>query len=240
MRVDGPPARGLWPPAGGRLCRRVVKGKVLRMDGPSAQGFLSLTAFQAEGCGIAPWAMNIKSALRDWLSMSYGMIGILRIGSLRSPPPIRLRRTSPYAGGRINRSMLSCRDMAPWLSTHSPTAPRGEGGGASHQRGNAFLRAKRGWPVFPRAKPGCPVFAAKGGIYTGAPKGAHLASAAVLHTSRGRSPQPACKASADHRQNPWRPGPSGPAAPSTLAAKPRQPSGIQLPAESLTKAHNLK
>ena len=23
------------------------------MDGPSAQGFLSLTAFQAEGCGIA-------------------------------------------------------------------------------------------------------------------------------------------------------------------------------------------
>ena len=33
--------------------------------------------------------------------------------------------------------MLSCRDMAPWLSTHSPTTPRGEGGGASHQRGNA-------------------------------------------------------------------------------------------------------
>ena len=28
--------------------------------------------------------------------------------------------------------------MAPLLSTHSPTAPRGEGGGASHQRGNAF------------------------------------------------------------------------------------------------------
>ena len=53
------------------LCRRVVekgcgKGflgwtglghtcgvRVLKMDGPSAQGFLSLTAFQAEGCGIA-------------------------------------------------------------------------------------------------------------------------------------------------------------------------------------------
>ena len=39
---------------------------------------------------------------------------------------------------------------------------------------------------------------------------------------------------------PWRPGPSGPAAPSTLAAKPRQPSGIQLPADSLTKSHDLK
>ena len=47
---------------------------------------------------------------------------------------------------------------------------------------------------FPRAKPGCPVLAAKGGIKNGAHEGAHLASAAILHTSRGRSPQTACKA----------------------------------------------
>ena len=53
MRVNGAAPRGLWPPDGGRLCRRAAKGKVLKMDGPSAQGFLSLTAFQAEGCGIA-------------------------------------------------------------------------------------------------------------------------------------------------------------------------------------------
>ena len=72
------------------------------MDRPfRAGGFLSLTAFGAEGYGIAPWAMSIKSALRDWLSMSYSMISILRIGSLRSPPHIRLRRTSPCSGGRI-------------------------------------------------------------------------------------------------------------------------------------------
>ena len=45
--------------------------------------------------------MSIKSALRDWLSVSHGMISILLIGSLRSPPPIRLRRTSPCSGGRI-------------------------------------------------------------------------------------------------------------------------------------------
>ena len=30
-----------------------MKGKVLKMDGPSAKGFLSLTALRAEGCGIA-------------------------------------------------------------------------------------------------------------------------------------------------------------------------------------------
>ena len=40
-------------------------------------------------------AMLIKSALRDDLAESYVIISILRIGSLRSPPPIRLRRTSP-------------------------------------------------------------------------------------------------------------------------------------------------
>ena len=77
MKVDGASPRGLWPPAGGGLCRRVVKGKVLKMDGPwtrlrregsedskgsegkvlridrpTAGGFLSLTAFQAEGSGL--------------------------------------------------------------------------------------------------------------------------------------------------------------------------------------------
>ena len=48
----------------------------VRVDGALPRGFLrflGLTALQAEGCGIAPWAMSIKSALRDWLFVSYGM-----------------------------------------------------------------------------------------------------------------------------------------------------------------------
>ena len=54
VRVDGAAPRGLWPPAGGGLCRRVVKGTVLKIDWPfRARGFLSLTALRAEGCGIA-------------------------------------------------------------------------------------------------------------------------------------------------------------------------------------------
>jgi len=79
-KVDGPPGRRLWPPVGGRLCS-------LRSGGDSACG--------AEGGGLPLRAMLIKSALRIYLSVSYGMIGILRIDSLRSPPLIRLRRTSP-------------------------------------------------------------------------------------------------------------------------------------------------
>ena len=140
VRVDGAAPRGLWPPVGGRLCRRVVKEKVLRIDRPAAGGFLSLTgplaprvvvaaspqiikrgrgwrrrlcrrvaslrsggdsACGAEGDGLPSRAMLMKSALRDLLSVSYDMKTILLTGSLRSPPPIRLRRTSPYSGGRI-------------------------------------------------------------------------------------------------------------------------------------------
>ena len=100
--------------------------------------------------------MSIKSALRDLLSVSYGLIGILVISRYAAPPypaaPDFLHGKAyhtilrslcsltnrvplpPHPGDRINRSMLSCRDMAPLLSTHSPTAPRGEDGGASHQR----------------------------------------------------------------------------------------------------------
>ena len=71
------------------------------------------------------------------------------------------------------------------------------------------------------------------------PRAPYFASAAILYTSRGRSPQPACKAKpitgrtlgAQGRQARRRhqPSPAG-----------RQPSGIQVSAESLTKAHNLK
>ena len=32
VRVDGAAPRGLWPPVGGGLCRRVVKGKVQRVQ----------------------------------------------------------------------------------------------------------------------------------------------------------------------------------------------------------------
>ena len=39
--------------AGAAGCVEGLRKKVLRIDGPSAQGFLSLTAFQAEGGGIA-------------------------------------------------------------------------------------------------------------------------------------------------------------------------------------------
>ena len=78
-------------------CVEGLRKKVLRMDGP----WTHLRCEGSEGGGIALRAMSIKSALRIYLSASYGMKNILLTGSLRSPPPIRLRRTSPCSGGRI-------------------------------------------------------------------------------------------------------------------------------------------
>ena len=53
--------------------------------------------------------MLIKSALRIHLSVSYGMISILQIGSLRSPPPIRLRRTFHL---KVKRLTMICASLA--------------------------------------------------------------------------------------------------------------------------------
>ena len=100
-------------------------------------------------------------------------------------PPIRLCRTSPASGGRINRSMLFCRDMAPWLSIHSPTAPRGEGGGVSHQRGNAFPTPAGRLYGFSRQRR----------HKKWRPKGRHTFPAERYYiTPEGGSTQPACKA----------------------------------------------
>ena len=48
LKFDGPSGRGLRIALGHTFGVRVLK-----MDRPLAGGFLSLTAFQAEGCGIA-------------------------------------------------------------------------------------------------------------------------------------------------------------------------------------------
>ena len=56
-----------------------MKEKVLRIDRPEGRRVLKFDgAFGPEGCGIALRAMSIKSALRDLLSVPYGMINILQ------------------------------------------------------------------------------------------------------------------------------------------------------------------
>ena len=140
--------------------------------------------------------------------------------------------------------MLSCRDMASWLSTHSPTvevlhrtskwgevrrlacplrrfpfaAPPNCGGSpAKRARGECISNARQG---------GCMVLAAKGGIKTGA-------EGAVPPQWNGTSYLPRAEPStrpggvSRSRTEPWQPRAKGPAAGSTLTpVRACQPSGI--------------
>ncbi|EHO62422.1 hypothetical protein HMPREF9453_01547 [Dialister succinatiphilus YIT 11850] len=47
--------------------------KVIKMDGPTAQGFLSLTAFQAEGCGLPLCGNAYKVSVTGF---TFGVIGL--------------------------------------------------------------------------------------------------------------------------------------------------------------------
>ena len=118
---------------------------------------------------------------------------ILLTGSLRSPPPFRLRRTFPHPGDRINRSMLPCRDMTPWLSTHSApacggkvVAPATKGGSPSPARRLYGFRRQRRHKKW-------------------RPKAPYLASAAILYNSRGREPSTRPGGVSRSRTEPWQP-----------------------------------
>ena len=53
VRVDGASPRGLWPPAGGGLCKRVVEKGFLRWTGPMGRRIRKFDgAFGPEGCGL--------------------------------------------------------------------------------------------------------------------------------------------------------------------------------------------
>ncbi len=106
--------------------------------------------------------------------------------------------------------------MAPLLSIHSAPACGGK----------VVAPATKGGMHFRRPQGGCMVFAAKGGIKNGA-------EGAVPPQWNGTSYLPRAEPStrpggvSRSRTEPLAPRAKGPAAPSTLAAKPRQPSGIQ-------------
>ena len=126
--------------------------RVRKFDGPSAPRVV---------VAVSPFrAMSMKSALRIHLSVLYGIVSILVISRCAAPPypaaPDFLHGKAchtilrslcsltnrvplpPHSGDRINRSMLSCRDMAPLLSTQSPTTKWGGRWWRQPPKGDAF------------------------------------------------------------------------------------------------------
>ena len=72
--------------AGAAGCVEGLRKKVLKMDRPDGRRVLKFDGPSGRGLWIARRAMLKKSALRDLLSVPYGMISILVIGLLRSSP----------------------------------------------------------------------------------------------------------------------------------------------------------
>ena len=159
----------------------------------------------------------MKSALRDWLSVSYGMISILRIGSLRSPPPIRLRRTFPCSGGQNKTPRNTLFINGSTVST---------GYSATACGGKVVAPATKGGMHFQRPQGGCMVFAAKGGIKNGAEGAVPPQWNGTSYLPRARARSPPVRRSRSQAE-PWQPRAKGPAAGSTLTpVRACQPSGI--------------
>ena len=143
VKVDGASPRGLWWRLRRRLCRRVVFA--------SAQGATAPAALRVADCRSA--AMLIKSALRGLLFcvMWHDKHSADWFAALASPYPaapdfplFRGQNKTPRNTLFINGSTVS--------TGYSATTKWGKGGGASHQRGNAFPRPQGGCMVFRRAK----------------------------------------------------------------------------------------
>ena len=140
------------------LCRRVVYR--------FAQGATAPAALRVADCRSA--AMLIKSALRDWLSASYGMISITSISHLRWLPPLWWLAPPPFPRKRGHyKAPLCCELLMKGLLCGALLSHRPAGG-------RWCRKAPKGDCIF------SPVRAAvwfsllpQGSIYTGAHKGAH-------------------------------------------------------------------
>lgn len=110
------------------------------------------------------------------------------------------------------------------------------------RRQAAFILAPKG--AIPRQRHGQPT-KRKALLWAGyGPTSADLEvlcrTSTVLYNSLGRQALNQSERRSRSRTEPLAPRAEGPAAPSTLAAKPRQPSGIPPSADSPSKAHGIK
>ena len=176
--------------AGAAGCVEGLWKKVLRMDRPAAGGFLGLTGPagpRVVDCRSA--AMLIKSALRDWLSVSYGMKNNSAdwLAALASPYPaspdfplFRGQNKTPRNTLFINGSTVSTGYCATACGESSAKRARG---------GSRYTSGAR-LACFPRPQGGCMGFIQTGAFYNlEAPTTTLSGKAAVkLKNPRGDSP----------------------------------------------------
>ena len=150
------------------------EGKVLRIDRPDGRRVLKFDGLSGRGLRIALMGNAYEVSVTGLLSVSYDIVSILVISRFAAPPypaaPDFLHGKAchtilrslcsltnrvplpPHLGDRINRSMLSCRNMAPRLSIHSAPACGGK----------VVAPATKGGMHFRRPQVGCKGFIIRG------------------------------------------------------------------------------
>ena len=127
------------------------KGRVNGASPRGFSGFVSLTALRAEGCGLPLWAMLIKSALRDLLSVSYVMISTTVISHLRwlFPPFGALRHHLPPAERWDNKDSQSNPFISCTTISTGCSATACGGSPAKRARGGSRYTSKARLACFP-------------------------------------------------------------------------------------------
>ena len=143
------------------LCIAFAQGagrKVLRIDQPLAGRFLSLTGPLAPRVVVSPLrAISIKLALRDLLSVSYGMISILVISHLRwlFPPFGALRHHLPPTVWWDNKDPQSNPFISSTTISTGCSAPACGGSPAKRARGKPLDERSEAGLFSHGRKPGC-------------------------------------------------------------------------------------
>ena len=141
------------------------EGKVLKMDGPSAQGFLSLTGPLAPRVADCPSGNAYKVSVTDlpFFIIWHDKHSADWLAALASPYPAapdfplcRGQNKTPRNTLFINGSTVSTGNSAPACGG-KVVAPATKGGISFARQG--------GWPVFPRPQGGCKGFIQTGAFY---------------------------------------------------------------------------
>ena len=97
--VGGPSGRRLWPPGGGRLCRKVAMKRFLRWMRPVGARVLRFdSGFAAEGCGIAFGHACGVRVQRGWYRRFAAMGFMLWRSCIGPPSQPKLALSLPIKG----------------------------------------------------------------------------------------------------------------------------------------------
>ena len=120
VRVDGTSSRGLWPPAGGGLCRRVMKEKVLRIDRPDGRRVLKFDGLSGRGLWYRPAGDEYKVSVTGFTFSAIWHDKHSAVKNHTTAPAVRGRPVFPRVKARL---LGFIHKRAPSINVRRPQQP---------------------------------------------------------------------------------------------------------------------